>query len=43
MFIARQLRGKQVPAGTNEYVTIEEYFSYNDGNGVSCWVRPEAI
>jgi hypothetical protein len=34
---------KQVPAATNEQATIDVLLSYNDGNGVISWVRPEAI
>jgi hypothetical protein len=40
MFSARQRLGKQVPAATNKQAT-KVLLSYNDGNSVSCWVRPE--
>jgi hypothetical protein len=41
--IARQRLGKQVPAVTNTETIIEALLGYSDGNGVLCWVRPEAI
>jgi hypothetical protein len=41
--IARQRLDKQVLAATNKQATIEVLFSYNNGNGAFCWVRPEAI
>jgi hypothetical protein len=42
MFIARQRLGKQVPAARNKQATVQVLLSYNDGNGVFCWVLPEA-
>jgi hypothetical protein len=38
MFIARQQLGKQVPTATNEQATSEVFLSYNEGNGVFCWI-----
>jgi hypothetical protein len=38
-FIDRQLLGKHVPAVTNKQATIEVLLSYNDGNGVFCWIH----
>jgi hypothetical protein len=41
--ISRQLLGKHIPGATNTQATIGVLLSYNDGNGVFCWIRPEAI
>jgi hypothetical protein len=35
--------GKQVLAATNKQVKIDVLFSFNDGNGAFCWIRPEVI
>jgi hypothetical protein len=42
-FIARQRLGRQVSPVTNEQAIIEVLLNYNDGNGVFCRVRSEAI
>jgi hypothetical protein len=38
-----QQLGKHVPAATNTQATIYGLLGYNDGNGVFCWIRPEAV
>jgi hypothetical protein len=43
MFIAKQGLDKEVPTTTNKQATFEALLSYNDGKGVFCWIRPEAI
>jgi hypothetical protein len=43
MFIARQQLCKEVPVAMKKQATIEVLLGYNDGNGVFCWVRPEAM
>jgi hypothetical protein len=42
-YVVKKRLGKRVPAAMNEQETIEVLMSYNDENGVFCWVRPEAI
>jgi hypothetical protein len=39
LFIIRQRFGKKFTAAMNNQATMKELL----GNGVSCWVRPEAI
>jgi hypothetical protein len=41
--IARPRLGEQVPAEMNKQATVAVLLSYNDGNGVSCRVRPKVI
>jgi hypothetical protein len=40
---ARQRLSKHVPAATDKQATIKILLSYNNWNGVFCWIRPEAI
>jgi hypothetical protein len=42
-FIATLRLGKHVPATTNRQATIDVFLSYDNRNGVFCWIRPAAI
>jgi hypothetical protein len=43
LYIYSQRLSKQVPEATSKQATIEVLLSYNDGKGVFCWIRPDAI